>query len=511
MVEQRIRNAWVGGSIPLGGSMRNAGTLLHITSLPQRNLGSGSEEFIDWLQESQQKVWQILPLNALRDNPCPYNSISAFAGHIGLLDTQELVSIGLLEKEIEIYPSYRDHLLLFEKKILENLNPDLSQFMKPVEAFEKLNPWLEEYADFVAGKEEHGKKTWWKWPKALRNREPKALEQLREKHKELICKTKVLQWCFFQQAQNLRALCEKKGIELWGDIPYYISGDSADVWAHPELFKLHPETREALFFSGAPPDSFAPTGQLWGTPVYAWDNHIATGFDWWIKRVSTSLTYCHRLRFDHFRGLEAYWETPCPAATAEHGYWVKAPGKEFLSALEGSLARPLHSVMFAEDLGDIDDPVITLKNHFHLDGMNVLQFAFDLNSLSPHLPHNHITRSISYTGTHDNNTTLGWWQKNATPIMKNKLMRYGGFKHPIRKDIVDIMIRMTLGSVSTTAIIPMQDWLQLDHQHRMNIPGTVRGNWLWSLPHLDPHLPKKIKEMLTDYARCHVEVDSLAL
>ncbi|TWR31530.1 malto-oligosyltrehalose synthase [Mucilaginibacter pallidiroseus] len=475
---------------------RSAGVLLHITSLPSKfgigDFGTEARQFADLLSKSYQRCWQILPLNAVSatDSFSPYSAISSQAGNVMLISPALLVEEGLLtttdlsvvETQISGFVDF-DTAESIKQTLLDRAWDVYSNH--PTEALKnefdlfcsRECDWLDDYALYSVLKRIHDQAPWHSWPDVYKLREKNALTELIEHHSQELEKVKWLQFIFTKQWNNLKQYCNKQGIEILGDLPIYISYDSADVWAMPQLFELD-ENFDMVNVSGVPPDYFNEEGQRWGMPVYNWDKHKADGYNWWIKRISKNLDWYDLLRLDHFRAFAAYWAVPANEQTAINGKWVTAPGQDFFEKLSEAFPKlPL----IAEDLGEIDDEVIELKDSYNLPGMKVLQFAFgDDIATSGHVPHHHQANYIVYTGTHDNNTTLGWFRQDADKVTAKNLKKYLGVDVN-EKNIVKTMIRAAMASVCDRAVIPMQDWLELDETSRMNTPAGNGSNWTWQL------------------------------
>ena len=494
---------------------RGSGILLHITSLPAAdsigNIGPGACGFVDFLAEAGQTYWQVLPLSPLSpgEGNSPYSSQSAFAGNELLISPENLVRDGWIEPGAvapapQPSPDRVDYgsaiayksvilQLAFEKFMQRGGGSDYERFC--VES----SGWLPDFALFAALREYFRGISWGDWPVEIRDREPTALDHYRAALSEEIEKRKFHQYLFFSQWLELKAYAEQRGIEIIGDMPIYTSYQSADVWAHHDIFKLD-DNKRRIFISGVPPDYFSRTGQLWGNPVYDWNQNRATGFAWWIKRIEHSLKLFDFLRIDHFRGLVACWEVPAGETTAINGRWVDVPGDELFSRLRA--ANPELPII-AEDLGYITPDVREFIEKHGFPGMKVLMFAFGQGiSDNPYAPHNHVKNSVIYTGTHDNNTVRGWYELEASPLEKENLDRYLG--HEVKADEVhDELIRIVLMSVGDIAILPMQDILGLGAESRMNLPSTTHGNWEWRLRPdvLTPPLAKKLRDMTEIYGR----------
>ena len=496
---------------------RASGILLHITCLPSPygvgDLGPWAYRFVELLRTAKQSVWQILPINPItpdRGNS-PYNSLSAFAGNIWLISPDIMVEEGLLRKEdIEPIPKFTvsrvdyPKVITYKRKLFDKAYErfkKLHLYRSEYEAFCEQNVWwVEDYATFVALKEYFTGKSWNEWPCEIRDREPTALQRVRQRLRDRVEREKFLQFLFFRQWFALKSYCNKNEIRIFGDIPIYVSYDSVDVWTTPEIFKLGNDKRP-LYVAGVPPDYFSPTGQLWGNPVYRWDVLKQTGYEWWIRRVEHNLRLFDMVRIDHFRGLVGYWEVPAGEKTAVRGCWVKAGADDFFATL---MERFDSLPIVAEDLGVITEDVRKIMERFKIPGMRVLLFAFGDDF--PHglyLPHNHIRRCVVYTGTHDTNTIRGWFEHEATPEAKERLLRYIGRRVSVN-EIHWELIRLAMLSVAELVIIPLQDVLGLGKEARMNRPATAKGNWEWRV--LDDQLTatewvEKLSEFTETYDR----------
>jgi len=436
---------------------RAAGVLLHPTSLPGGRLGAAALEFIEFLAAAGCRVWQVLPLGPTGPDLSPYSPSSVFAGNPSLLPS----GAGA--------PPARGALADF---------------------VERERAWLPDYALFVAAKQETAGAPWWEWPPDLRDREPQALRSLAKRYATLIEGVYVEQFRFAARWRELRTAAHERGIAIYGDLPMFTVADSADVWAHRDLFRLDEEGR-ATAVAGVPPDAFAEDGQLWGNPLFDWDAMRETGFAWWIERVRHELDRCDLLRLDHFRGLVATWEVPAGAASAREGQWREVPGRELLEALARALGRlPL----VAENLGDITPEVEALRHAFRLPGMHVLQFAFDGTENNPHRPERHEEQGVAYTGTHDNDTTLGWFRSLDPATQQEVLALTGGTAEDMPWPAIETVMR----SRARLAVVPMQDFLALGSEARMNRPGVAAGNWRWQLAagDLDPALAARIAALV---------------
>lgn len=459
---------------------RRAGILLHITSLPGSgsvgDLGQEAYHFIRFLHDTGISVWQTLPLGLTHSDLSPYQSLSAHAGN------PELISIDWICKQgwLSLSDIYSETNTSNEYPKCHLVNKAFNGFLEHANKSDKKDYakfckeksfWLDDFALFIALRFEFQHSCWNQWPEPLKNREIKALQKAKKRLKREIDSIKFQQYVFFRQWLELKAYAGQHGVLMFGDIPIFVSYDSADVWANRNVFKLT-ESGEMTVVAGVPPDYFSETGQRWGNPHFNWDFLEQTGFKWWLDRLQTQLELFDILRIDHFRGLEAAWEIPSTENTAIIGEWVKAPGKALLNAFKSKFGDiPL----VAEDLGIITPEVEELRDEFHLPGMKILHFAFGDNADNPYLPVNHIQNCVAYTGTHDNDTTLGWAEK-LNDEEKRKVYDFLG--NP-ETSLICALIDAALGSVANLAIIPMQDILELGTEHRMNTPGTTTGNWLW--------------------------------
>jgi 4-alpha-glucanotransferase len=469
-------------------TQRAAGVLLHPTSLPGPygigDLGPAAFAWIDSLAYAQQKWWQILPLGPTGYGDSPYQSFSAFAGNRYLISPEILMRDGLIAASDlagSSFPTQRvdygpviDFKIRMMSRAWENFQSGAAAHLRgPFEEFNREQAaWLEDYALFMALKDANGGHCWMDWPRELLMRQPAALAEARKAHVAPIGLHKFGQFLFFRQWREVRRHARDKGIRLIGDIPIFVSSDSADVWANPTLFQLD-EHRAPRVVAGVPPDYFSATGQLWNNPLYDWDANRDSGYAWWKARLKAALETVDLVRLDHFRGFEAYWEIPAGMPTAQVGRWVKAPGAELMHAFETMLGS---LPIIAEDLGIITPEVEALRTQFNLPSMRVLQFAFSGESRNRFLPHNYDRNCAVYSGTHDNDTTRGWFD-SLNDHDKYLVRRYvpasaGG-------DIVWDMIRMAWSSVGTFAVAPLQDILSLGTDARMNFPGKPAGNWQW--------------------------------
>lgn len=459
---------------------RRAGVLLHISSLPGRgecgDLGREAFNFVNFLHDIGATVWQTLPLGMTHGDGSPYQCLSAHAGNPSLINIQWLADKGWLQAadrcgDCHTNSEHTKSCLVtkafygFQALADAVQQHDFKQF-----CLDKAD-WLDDFALFVALRNVFGHKSWNQWPEALRQREPKALSESRQLLKAVIDTIKFEQYVFFRQWHELKDYAAKHGVLMFGDIPIFVSYDSADVWANRAVFKLN-DLGEMDTVAGVPPDYFSENGQRWGNPHYDWDYLQKTGFKWWLDRIKTQYEMFDILRIDHFRGLEAAWEIPANEDTAINGCWVQAPGAELLTAIQQQFAS---LSLVAEDLGIITAEVEALRDDFDLPGMKILQFAFGDDSRNPYLPCNYRQNSVVYTGTHDNDTTLGWFD-GLNDGERQRIYDYLGWSS---LPMPSALIHAALGSVANLAVIPMQDILKLGSSDRMNTPGTTEGNWRW--------------------------------
>lgn len=473
---------------------RASGVLMHFSSLPSKygigDLGPAAYEFADFLAETKQQYWQILPTtptNSFCGNS-PYSSISAFAGNLLFISPDLLLNEGLLnEKDLKETPVFSKNQCEFEKVIpykMQLLEKAYNKFQADGHSkndFEwfcgEHSCWLDDYSLFVVLKREFDDKGWNDWPENFSKRQPAALNKIKTEKKEELQKERFFQFLFYKQWFALKSYCNERAVQFIGDIPIYVNYDSADVWVYPELFKLDSNFKPKAV-AGVPPDYFSKTGQLWGNPVYNWEIHEKTGFNWWHKRIAHNLHLVNQIRIDHFRGLVAYWEVSAEEKTAINGQWVKVPVDKLLESIRD---RYPHFPIIAEDLGVITDDVRECLHRYNIPGMKILLFAFCSDDAEhPYLPHNYERNCVVYTGTHDNNTVLGWYENNATKEEKEQLAQYIGRKVK-KEDLPWTMIRMAMQSVADIALVPIQDILCLGGEARMNKPAVAYGNWSWRM------------------------------
>ena len=475
---------------PFPPDYRASGVLLHVTSLPSPygigDVGPAALAWIDRLREAGQTWWQALPLGPTGYGNSPYQSLSSFAGNGLLISPDSLIEDGLLQQsdcEGHSFPATTidyDAVIPFKHRLLEtawnhfragaraDLRPAYEQFCN------EQAHWLEDYALFRALKARHDGAYYLEWPAELVRREPAALARARRDLANPIGQFRFAQFLLFRQGARLKERAQARGLRLIGDLPFFVSPDSSDVWANPEWFLLD-EQHRPRFVAGVPPDYFSSQGQLWGNPVYNWEALRRTGYRWCIDRLRALLAHVDAIRLDHFRGFAAAWHVPAGAATAQSGQWVPGPGADFFAAVQ----RELGGLPFiAEDLGLITPDVSALRDQFQLPGTRVLQFAFDGHSDNPYLPHNYVPNTVVYTGTHDNNTTRGWFEE-LDDSQRQNLWRY--LKRPASNGVMAAPALMGLAwsSSAALAMAPLQDLLNLGNEARMNVPGRTAGNWRW--------------------------------
>ena len=498
------------------GGRREAGILLHPTSLPGPfgigDLGPAADRFVEFLRGAGQGLWQVLPLGPTGYGDSPYQCFSAFAGNPLLISPQRLVEEGLLASgdlaslgggasaQVDYAAVGRFKRALLERAH-QSFEADASAAQRgELEAFREAHAsWLADYALFMAVKDAHDGKPWTRWEPGIAAREKDAMERWRERLARPVAVHAFAQFLFFRQWNALREACHAAGVRLLGDIPIFVAHDSADVWAHRDLFLLE-EDGSTVFVAGVPPDYFSATGQRWGNPLYDWKRLAATGYRWWLERFRFTLRLVDQVRLDHFRGFEAYWEIPGQEETAVKGRWVKGPGAAFFEALQQGLGE---LPIVAENLGVITPEVEELRERFGFPGMAILQFAFGGDGSSESFkPHNFVRNLVAYTGTHDNDTLVGWWTggvgdstRKAEEVAEERdyCRRYLGV------DVTEIhwaLIRALLASVADTAIVPMQDVLGLGNEARMNLPGCPSGNWRWRL--LESDLTDEVRDRLRE-------------
>jgi 4-alpha-glucanotransferase len=504
---------------------RSSGILLHPTSLPGPfgigDLGPEAHGFIDFLAESGQSLWQLLPLGPTGFGDSPYQCFSSMAGNPLLISPQRLVEMGWLPASaLASVPSFPEERVDFARVIpwktalLETAAREFHEHASPQDraAFEAFclatKSWLDDFALFMALKREHDGAMWSRWDARIRGRKPAALEAWRANLAGAIGAQKFAQFVFFTQWREVREYARSRGVRLMGDLPIYVAHDSSDVWANPRYFELN-QSGDPTVVAGVPPDYFSSTGQRWGNPIYRWDVMASDGFAWWLDRLRAALDMVDMLRLDHFRGFEAYWEVPGSEITAVNGRWVKAPGAALFQAARNALGDlPL----VAENLGVITAEVEALRTAFGFPGMTVLQFAFGNDSQAATFrPHNYVREVVAYTGTHDCDTTVGWWTSHGRGESTRSEDDIGRERDFARRylgtdgnEIHWVFIRALLASVAETVLIPMQDLLGLGTEARMNQPATLGGNWRWRYcsEMLKPAIAGRLRELTSLYDRC---------
>jgi 4-alpha-glucanotransferase len=469
---------------------RSSGILLHPTSLPGPwgigDFGPTAYSFVDFLYAAGQSLWQILPLGPTGYGDSPYQCFSAFAGNPLLISLDALIQKGLLgydevasaaaERHLSLDTVHYGEVMEFKLPLLWRAYERMQEGAVPDvgEAFHTFKQqhaaWLDDYALFMALKDAHGGQAWNSWEPALRHREPDALAQARQAHARAIDWQQFLQFLFFRQWARLKAYANEHGIKIIGDAPIFVAFDSADVWANQQLFFLDAHGNPSVV-AGVPPDYFSATGQRWGNPLYRWREMARDGYGWWVARLRAIFDQVDILRLDHFRGFAAYWEVPAEEETAIKGRWVKGPGADLFARLEAALGN---LPIIAEDLGLITPDVHALRDQFDFPGMKVLQFAFDTPE-NPYLPHNHVPNCVVYTGTHDNNTSVGWFQG----LSEDERERVRAYLGRDGTDIAWDLMRLALMSVADLVVTPFQDVLRLGPEARMNTPGLLGQNWAW--------------------------------
>jgi len=474
--------------------VRGSGIILHISSLPGPygigDLGRPAFDFVDFLAEAGQSYWQFLPLGPVADISAysPYMSTSAMAGNYLFIDLDDLAEKGLVSgDELSRAPSFSEYQVDFAGA--ETLKEDIlsracREFIAagPSEEYASFcarEQWLDDHALFMALREEHQRLPWHQWPEDIATRHPDAMARWSERLAGRLDHHRFVQFCFFSQWQKLKKYANSKGVSLIGDIPFYVAHDSVDVWADPSCFRLEPKTMEPTHVAGVPPDYFSATGQRWGNPLYRWQETDGSDneslYSWWLDRLQAMFRVADICRIDHFRGFESFWEIYAAEETAENGKWVKGPGRDFFVRM-GEVLGELPII--AEDLGIITPAVTALRRELGFPGMKIIQFAFDSDENNPYLPHNfHSENSVVYTGTHDNDTTLGWYMGGqVSEATRQRIRRY---LNSDARMISREMVRLALSSVAAVALFPIQDILGFGSDCRMNTPGTVEGNWRW--------------------------------
>jgi 4-alpha-glucanotransferase len=493
--------------------LRQSGILLHPTSLPGHygigSMNGAAYEWVDFLAETRQSLWQVLPLGPTGYGDSPYQSFSSFAGNPYLISLEDMVEEGLLtEGDLAGAPDFpaervdfgaiyhwklpvlRQAAATFAAGGTPELQAEFNTFCQDQA------DWLEDFALFMALKDAHEGASWNQWPMDLRSRKASALSKVKNEHAAAIHGHKFNQWLFFRQWTKLKAYANANGISVIGDIPIFVAMDSSDTWTSPKEFYLDKEFQPTVV-AGVPPDYFSATGQLWGNPLYRWENMKATGYAWWLRRIRAALRLYDLVRVDHFRGFAGYWEVPADEETAVNGEWVQGPGADFFAVVQRELGD---LPILAEDLGEITPDVIELRNRFNLPGMKILQFAFSTDATDKFLPHNYRPNFVVYSGTHDNDTSRGWYEESASDEERDYFRRY------FRTDGHDAawtLIEAAWSSVASIAIAPLQDIFSLDSSARMNLPGTAAGNWSWRFTWdmLSPAVTERLLDATTLYGR----------
>jgi 4-alpha-glucanotransferase len=482
-------------------AQRGAGVLLHPTSLPGDGpFGELSDEalrFIDFLTAAGQRIWQVLPLGPVHEDLSPYQSFSAFAGNPELIGRHWLLDELPHDMQNDSAKLTRMELVALHYQLYRKAR----RFSEQFKSFcAQQAHWLDDYAVFRVLKDHFDCRQWNEWPVEFRDRHTDALAVLRQEKMEQVDLYRIEQFFFYRQWHRVKEYANERGIAILGDMPIFVAYDSADVWVQRNAFLLD-EQGEPTVVTGVPPDYFSATGQRWGNPHYDWEWMETDGYSWWKQRVAQHLELYDMFRVDHFRGFESSWEIPVHEETAVNGRWVKVPGEALFSTLQNHFGE---LPILAEDLGIITPEVTALRRKFHFPGMLILQFAFDGQNDNPYLPHNHTEDSVVYTGTHDNDTTLGWF--NSLPDWKqNQVMKYLGFPH---EAMPWPLIECAYASPAHQAIIPLQDILSLGSEHRMNVPGVQQGNWRWRFDWNDvtPEVVERLRNLTGRYARADTSV-----
>jgi len=469
---------------------RSSGILLHPTSLPSRggigDIGPAAYEFADWLAAAKQTLWQILPLQPVGCGNSPYSCTSAFAGNVLLISLERLAERGLVDgrhledawdgrSPVNFDAVRRDKLPALREAASRFLHSASDGARDRYNEFCRRNSWwLDDYVLFNVLRERFNQQPWNTWPPEIARREPGIIARLRSRLQSELDEQRFFQFAFFEQWNALRHYCAERGIRIIGDVSIFVSYDSADVWTYPELFRLKGDLSPEVV-AGVPPDAFSETGQRWGNPLYDWNALRARNYDWWIGRLRWAIETCDIVRIDHFRGFEAYWEIPADEPTAVHGHWVAGPNEDFFRCLRDALGK---LPFIAEDLGYITPEVHELRRVLDIPGMKVLQFGFGNKGAHIYLPHKYEPNCVAYTGTHDNDTVVGWWNNIATEQEKKLASAYLGIGD---EGVHWAFIRAILASVATLTVVPIQDVLGLGSEARMNVPSESAGSWAWRL------------------------------
>ncbi|WP_294392453.1 4-alpha-glucanotransferase [uncultured Clostridium sp.] len=491
---------------------RNSGIIMHIASLPGKygigTFGKEAYEFADFLRKSGQRYWQILPLGPTSYGDSPYQSFSAFAGNPYFIDFDILHEKGLLKREDYIDINFGendeeiDYAIIFNEKmkVLRKAFTNFNVNDDSVKKFKNDNEfWLNDYSLYMSVKQKFDLRSWQEWDDDIRLRKPEALERYKSQLSDEIEFWNFIQYEFFDEWNKLKSYVNNAGIEIIGDMPIYVSEDSADVWSNPQAFLIDKETLKPLKVAGCPPDIFSETGQLWGNPIYDWSYMEKTEYKWWVSRVKESLKIYDWLRIDHFKGFESYYSIPYGEPTAKNGKWVKGPGMKIFDAIRKELGEVN---IIAEDLGTLTEDTIKLRDDNKFPGMKILSFAFDSDSDNAFLPHNYEKNFIAYTGTHDNDTVRGWFEKTAPKEQVEKAIKYLNLDE--EEGYNWGFIRGIWSSVANVSIAQMQDFLNLGNEARTNMPSTLGGNWKWRAKKdaFTDELAKRIYDMTELYGRC---------
>ena len=466
---------------------RSSGLLLHITSLPSHggigDFGPTAYAFADFLASSKQRLWQVLPLSPTGYGNSPYAALSAFAGNPLLISLERLADKGWIERErlkdlpgpsgeVDFETVARIKVPLIEEAARNFLHKHTDEEWAAFDGYRRMNwSWLEAYALYCVLRRKYNEASWTEWPAEVVHRRREAMEQVWAEHHDEIQIQQIIQFVFDEQWGALRSYCGELGIKIIGDVAIFVNYDSADVWNNPDIFELH-EDLSPIRVAGVPPDYFSASGQRWGNPLYRWDVLREHGFNWWIDRIRRARSLYDIIRLDHFRGFEAYWAIPAENETAVDGAWIKAPGAELFERLHEVLGE---LPFIAEDLGLITPEVDALREQFNFPGMRILQFGFSGRGAHNYLPHRFVENTVVYTGTHDNNTSRGWWQDEASAIEKDAIKTYLG----TTEDVVWGLIRCAETSVADLCLMPVQDVLDVGTEGRMNMPSRASGNWSW--------------------------------
>jgi 4-alpha-glucanotransferase len=499
---------------------RSSGLLLHVSSLPSYggigDLGPAAFAFADFLAAAKQRLWQVLPLSPTGFGNSPYGAQSAFAGNPLLVSLEYLSDRGWIAGDriarlpgrsgaVDYDSVAAKKLPLLQEAARNFIHRHGGEEWSRFEAYCRENAaWLDDWVLYSVLRRKFNSAAWNQWPDDLKFRRPESLGRVRSEHAEELSVARAIQFAFDEQWRALREYCAACGIRFIGDVAIFVNYDSADVWTHPELFELHSDL-SPMRVAGVPPDYFSETGQRWGNPLYRWDLLRRNGFAWWIDRIRRAQSLYDIIRLDHFRGFEAYWSIPAEDETAVNGEWVKAPGAELFQRLQEQLGE---LPFIAEDLGLITKEVDALREQFGFPGMRVLQFGFSSRGAHLHLPHRYGTNTVAYTGTHDNDTTRGWWETAATPVEKAAVESY--IQPDANDSVVWPLIQTAARSVADICLFPVQDILDLGSDARMNVPSRAQGNWSWRLPEnaLEPSLAARLAALTEVTDRDRSERDS---